>query len=158
MIKDHRYGVSAVHKDITRPSPQSIGARYGALTALAAVAAFYIILELHGVTCPIRFLTGVSCAGCGMSRAWLSLLRLDLAAAFRFHPLFWLPVPAAVLLLARRRIPRRVFRAGLVLCIALFLIVYLIRLFLPGQIVVFNPSEGLLWRLAVRLRDMWRLK
>lgn len=128
------------------------------LTALAAVAALYVALELVGITCPIRFLTGVSCAGCGMSRAWLSLLRLDLAVAVRFHPLFWLPVPAAVLLLIRRRIPRRVFRAGLVLCIALFLTVYLIRLFLPGQIVVFAPSEGLFWRLAVRLRDLWRLK
>ena len=45
-----------------------------------------------------------------MSRAWLSLLRGDLAAAFAFHPLFWLPVPAAALLLFQRRLPKRVFR------------------------------------------------
>ena len=49
------------------------------IQALAAVALFYIVIESLGVTCPILFLTGISCAGCGMSRAWLSLLRLDLA-------------------------------------------------------------------------------
>ena len=87
-----------------------------------------------------------SCAGCGMSRAWLSLLRLDFAGAFRFHPLFWLPVPAAALLL-RPRLPKRVFTVGLALCGALFLLVYLIRLVLPGEIVVFAPQEGLIWRL-----------
>ena len=58
------------------------------IQALAAVALFYIVIESLGVTCPILFLTGISCAGCGMSRAWLSLLRLDLAGAFAFHPLF----------------------------------------------------------------------
>lgn len=133
-----------------RPAPERMPGRDD-LTAVAAIALLYVVLELLGVTCPIRFLTGVSCAGCGMSRAWLSLLRLDLAGAVRFHPLFWLPVPAAALLLARRRIPRRLFRAGLAVCAALFLSVYLIRLFLPGEIVVFAPSQGLIWRLLSRI-------
>lgn len=127
------------------------GARRDGVTAAAAVVLLYVVMELLGITCPIRFLTGISCAGCGMSRAWLSLLRLDFAAAVQFHPLFWLPVPAAALLLFRRRLPRRVFQGGLTLCAALFLIVYLIRLFQPGEIVVFAPSQGLIWRLASRL-------
>ncbi len=116
------------------------------VSALAGIALLYLLIESLGVTCPIRFLTGISCAGCGMSRAWLSLLRLDFAGAFRFHPLFWLPVPAAALLL-RPRLPKRVFTVGLALCGALFLLVYLIRLVLPGEIVVFAPQEGLIWRL-----------
>ena len=113
------------------------------VSALAGIALLYLLIESLGVTCPIRFLTGISCAGCGMSRAWLSLLRLDFAGAFRFHPLFWLPVPAAALLL-RPRLPKRVFTVGLALCGALFLLVYLIRLVLPGEIVVFAPQEGLI--------------
>ena len=43
------------------------------VSALAGIALFYVLIESLGVTCPIRFLTGISCAGCGMSRAWLSL-------------------------------------------------------------------------------------
>ena len=79
------------------------------VSALAGIALLYLLIESLGVTCPIRFLTGISCAGCGMSRAWLSLLRLDFAGALRFHPLFWLPIPAAALLLLRPRLPKRVF-------------------------------------------------
>lgn len=121
------------------------------LQALAAVALFYAFIELLGVTCPIRFLTGVSCPGCGMSRAWLAALRLDWQAAFAFHPLFLLPVPAAGLLLFRRRIPKPVFRWSMGFICALFLIVYIARILTPGNtIAVFDPSQGLIWRLASR--------
>lgn len=117
------------------------------VSALAGIVLLYVLLESLGITCPIRFLTGISCAGCGMSRAWLSLLRLDLAGALYYHPLFWLPIPAAALLLFRRRLPKRVFTVGLSLCGVLFVLVYFIRLGLPGDIVVFAPHEGLIWRL-----------
>lgn len=117
------------------------------LRALGGIVLFYVVIESLGVTCPILYLTGISCAGCGMSRAWLSLLRLDLAGAVYYHPLFWLPVPAAALLLLRRRLPKRVFAAGLTLCGVLFILVYFIRLAMPGEIVVFAPQEGLVWRL-----------
>lgn len=115
--------------------------------ALGTIALFYLLIESLGVTCPIRFLTGISCAGCGMSRAWAALLRLDLSTALRMHPLFWLPIPAAALLLDRDHISEKVRRAGLAVCVGLFGIVYFVRLFLPGDVVVFAPQEGLLWRL-----------
>lgn len=119
------------------------------LKALAAIALLYLAIESLGVTCPILYLTGIACAGCGMSRAWLSLLRLDLAGAFAFHPLFWLPVPAAALLLLRRKLPERLFRWGISLVCVLFFSVYLIRLFSPeNEIVVFQPAEGLIGRLV----------
>lgn len=64
--------------------------RTQAVAATAAVVVLYVVLENLGITCPIKFFTGISCAGCGMSRAWLSVLRLDMAGAFRYHPLFLL--------------------------------------------------------------------
>ena len=119
------------------------------LRSLAAIALFYAAIEALGVTCPILFLTGVSCAGCGMSRAWLALLRGDAAGAFAFHPLFWLPVPAAALLCFRRRIPRRAFRGGMAIVCVLFLAVYLVRLLcMEDPVVVFQPEKGLIGRLA----------
>jgi len=118
------------------------------IMAVLAIVLFYAGLEAIGITCPILFLTGVSCAGCGMSRAWMALLRLDVAAAFRYHPLFWLPVPAAAAWLFRKRIPRKVWRALAALLCALFLGVYLARLFSPEDtVVVWEPSRGLLCRL-----------
>lgn len=92
------------------------------IEAVAVIGLFYLGLEALGITCPILFLTGISCAGCGMSRAWMALLRLDVSAAFQYHPLFWLPVPAGIALLCRRRIPRRVGKVLLIaLCVVLLL-------------------------------------
>ena len=31
----------------------------------------------------------VPCFGCGMTRAFVSALRLDFASAFSYHPMFW---------------------------------------------------------------------
>ncbi len=119
------------------------------LRALGGIVLFYVVIESLGVTCPILYLTGISCAGCGMSRAWLSLLRGDLAAAFAFHPLFLLPVPAAALLLFQRRLPRQVFRWGMGVVCALFLVVYLVRLlWLEDPVAVCEPSQGLIGRLV----------
>lgn len=43
--------------------------------------------------CPIKQITGIECPACGMTRAVISLCRLDFAAAFNYHPLvFLLPV------------------------------------------------------------------
>lgn len=117
------------------------------IKAVAAIFLFYAVIELFGVTCPIRFVTGISCAGCGMSRAWLSLLRLDFSAAFHYHPLFWLPVPAALLFWFRNRVPQWLYRGGLGAAAGLFAAVYVIRLF-DGKdpIVTFAPGEGILYQ------------
>lgn len=62
----------------------------GMVSAIAAVVILYIVLECFGITCPIKFITGVSCAGCGMSRAWLACLRLVLKRHFIIiHCLFF---------------------------------------------------------------------
>lgn len=124
------------------------------LKAVLIIAALYAGMMLVGITCPIRFLTGISCAGCGMTRAWFSLLRLDLSASFSYHPLFWLPIPAAVLLLCRRRIPKVLFQTALSAVIVLFLAVYAVRLLSPEDtVVVFAPEEGLLWRIISLVRS-----
>jgi len=120
---------------------------------LLGIAGFYWVLGLLGITCPIKFLTGISCPGCGMTRAWLSLLRLDLAGAVAYHPLFWLPVPALALYVLRQRLPRALVWSGGALICGLFCIVYFYRLLSsasPG-VVVFAPEEGLLFRLWIGL-------
>lgn len=121
------------------------------LRTIAAIVLFYVVIEAFGVTCPILYLTGISCAGCGMSRAWMALLRGDPAGAFAFHPLFWLPVPAAALLLFRDRLPPRAFRWGAGTVCALFLVVYLVRMLAPEDpVVVFQPWQGLVGRTVSR--------
>lgn len=122
------------------------------IRALVIIALFYGGMQLAGITCPIRFLTGVSCAGCGMSRAWLALLRLDFAAAWGYHPLFWLPVSVALVLLLRHRLPKWLTRAVVAVACVLLLIVYAIRMLQPDNtIVVFAPETGLIYRVFDQL-------
>lgn len=61
----------------------------GALATVAAIAVFYILAQRGiGIPCLLRSVTGLQCPGCGNSRAALALLRLDIAAAFGYNPLF----------------------------------------------------------------------
>ena len=119
------------------------------LGAALAVVLLYVGMEALGVTCPIRFFTGVSCAGCGVARAWLALLRGGLRAAWNYHPLFWLPIPTAGLFLLRRRIPRRALMGAIWTGAALFLLVYALRMADPGDsVVTFAPRTGFFYRIV----------
>ncbi len=58
------------------------------LLITAAVLLFAVLLYLSPISCPFLAVTGVRCFGCGMTRALLSALRLDFAAAFSYHFMF----------------------------------------------------------------------
>ena len=120
------------------------------IKTISIILVFYIVIESIGITCPIKFLTGVSCAGCGMSRAFLSALKLDFISAFHFHPLFWLVIPAILLFIFKNKIP--FFKVCFIFIVTLFIIVYLIRMFQPNDnIVVFNPKSGFIYQVIHKL-------
>lgn len=124
------------------------------LGAVAAIAALYIGMECLGITCPIRFFTGISCAGCGMSRAWLSFLQGDIRSAFYYHPLFLLVIPGALLFLLRSKMNRKLFWQETGTLCGIFLVVYIIRLLNPSDVIVTcAPSEGLIWRILSMVKS-----
>ena len=90
-----------------------------------------LVLHATGIGCPIKFLTGISCPGCGMTRAWLSALALDFGHAIAYHPLYW-SVPVLVLLaLVGSSVWHKIRRVVFFLTLVAFLGVWLIRLALP---------------------------
>jgi hypothetical protein len=103
--------------------------------------------------CLFRTVTHIPCPGCGMTHAFLAAFRLDFADAFRWHPLFPLvmfmiagyAICLAVYLFRRRKNITRIrpaeigamsrglaenlaVQVALVLYAALFMGVYLIRM------------------------------
>lgn len=52
---------------------------------LGVVGLFYAL----GISCVFQRLLGIPCPGCGMTRAVLAALRLNLKGAFGYHPMFW---------------------------------------------------------------------
>ncbi len=115
---------------------------------IAGVIILYVVLEGLGITCPIRYLTGISCCGCGMSRAWINALQLNFAEAFSYHPLFFLPPVCLIVWLVQDHIPRKVYTGFWAVCVVLFFLVYFVRMADPADtVVVFNISEGLIYRI-----------
>lgn len=122
------------------------------IEAFLTIIFFYLIIEALGVTCPILYLTGISCAGCGMSRAWLSVLHGDFSAAFHYHPLFWFMIPIVLLFIFRRLFSSRTKNILLITVCSIFIVTYLIRMFVfPNEIVYFRPQSGLIGRILTFL-------
>ena len=69
----------------------------GKLTDLLAIAAVVAAFYLLDLPCIFQALFQIPCPGCGMTRAYISLIRFDLPAAFAYHPMFW-SVPVLILL------------------------------------------------------------
>lgn len=87
------------------------------LVGLALVAAFLswlgpVLAETWPILCPFRFLTQLSCPGCGMGRACIALAQGNLAGAWHYHPFAFFLVPLALGLACS---PRRCGRAWLAL-------------------------------------------
>ena len=80
--------------------------------------------EVTGSICLIRGLTGVPCPSCGMSRAIISVINGDIITAFKFHPLFWLPFVALLLIVLKRSF----FKQILIGAIILIMLVYILRM------------------------------
>jgi Protein of unknown function (DUF2752) len=68
------------------------------------------VLATGIVRCPTAFVFGIPCPSCGTTRAARALLDLDVAGAFRIHPVA--PVVLAVLALLALRAVALVWRRG----------------------------------------------
>lgn len=126
--------------------------RIEVITSVAAVVVLYVILESFGVTCPIKYITGISCAGCGMSRAWIALLHFNIHEAFMYHPLFFLLPVVVIVMLLKSKINIKFYKIFMFTMAGAFVIVYLYRMFIgTGDIVVFEPQNNILFRIIRKL-------
>ena len=116
--------------------------RYQDLLLVAVVLAVYVHLSfVLTVKCPFRWLTGISCPGCGISRALLALVKLDLAAAWQAHPMIFYLIPVApVLLIAYLRKAKKLRETLLWITAGLMIAVYLYRL-----LVLHSPALAADW-------------
>ncbi len=108
----------------------------------------YIILNLLHIGCPIKFTTGISCPGCGMTRSVFSVVHLDINKAFHFHPLFFLvPIMFCVFIFEAFLKPKFV-KIIWFLLILTFIIIYINRLFFTdNDVVSIDISSGIVIKL-----------
>ena len=107
-----------------------------------------VILYMKWVGCPIRFMTGIPCAGCGMTRAWKAVLRLNFKEAHYYHPLYPLPLVVAAVFLLRKRIPPLFYKYIMYTAIALFIGVYLYRIRCGDDVLTIEIQKGIIFQIV----------
>ena len=104
-----------------------------------------IVLLFGFIGCPFRKLFGISCLGCGMSRAWISALQFNFVKAFIYHPL-WI-LPAVYVLSYLFLYDTKAYNIICTVMVIMFFVVYFIRLAEHDPVVAFNIKEGLVPKL-----------
>jgi len=108
------------------------------------IVILYGVLFGLGITCPIKWLTGISCPGCGMTRACVSALTLQFSQAFFYHPL-WVALPFVLIAWVVLSVMKRKTAAQVLLFVSCgaMLAVWVYRIcFLDGDVVTFRPADG----------------
>ena len=111
-------------------------------------AAVIIIFFLY--KCPFEYIFGIPCPGCGMTRAFIALLKLNFTEAFYFHPLF--PIVIIVLIFAVLdyfkifAFSRKVKDIATIVIPFIFIAIYFIRLFGGSPIVQTDFAGSLIGR------------
>ena len=122
------------------------------IASIIAVILLYGAFKLLGFGCPIKLVTGISCAGCGMTRAWEAMFHFHIEEAFYYHPLFFLPIVFGTWWIFRNKLYPKVYKLGIITMAMLFLTVYVIRLINPANTVIeINIKNGLIYHIFNKL-------
>lgn len=116
--------------------------------AFLFVLAFLVLIGIYSLTgCPIKRITGIPCPGCGMSRAWRSVLTFHFKDAFLFHPLWSVPLIVLFLVLKDHKDPLVSHPKFMNFLIVLFLFTYIIRIIMHDPIVTWNIDRGIIYHI-----------
>ena len=117
----------------------------------------YVILYFVGLAaCPFKAILGITCPGCGITRALFSLISLDFASAFFYHPLWpaFFIVAFLMIFFHAKKMMKAFEITGILAGVAAFA-VYFYRLFFTDSFVVeWNIEGGLLYRSITGLIEM----
>lgn len=123
-----------------------------------SLAAFLLLAWLlTHTTCVFRSTIGIPCPGCGLSRAFILLLRGQWQQALHFHPLFWLVPPVTVIwaglsIFMPKKLASPWLNRLLIVIGLLFIAVYVYRM-----IIFFPDTEPMVYNSASVLGRLWRL-
>lgn len=116
------------------------------------IGLLYLVMAIFSVGCPLRFLSGIPCPGCGMTRAVWYALQLDFVSAWYYHPLFFLTPLIVLLFLFESYVPPKFIRSFRGSIIVIFLLTYLLRLcFVHSEVARIDIPSGAVLRLFYQI-------
>ncbi len=110
-----------------------------------------VVFVIFIYRCPLKFVSGISCPGCGMSRALISLISFDFKEAFYYHPLWPLLIICIVLIIINIIKPNVFSKKSktiftIAVCV-IFILVYVIRIVLKDEVIRPEFDESLIYRI-----------
>lgn len=123
-------------------------------TVMIIIALGTGIFYLTDVQCMFKYVIGIPCPGCGLTRAWLSFLKGHYLQALWWHPLFWLvPVLIGVQLFIKPKSRKArkyhlIFWIGMGILVIGFYIVRMVNMF-PNEPPMDYRKESVLGKLLV---------
>lgn len=103
-----------------------------AVVLVAVLAVLAVLLVTDHYMCPFKFITGIPCPACGMTRACLAVAHGDFPASFYYHPLWPVIVPTVLAEILDGfgiiRIPPKFNNIWLCIAGVLLLVCYIVRM------------------------------
>lgn len=113
-----------------KPKTKTLIIKY--LSIIGAITLYIVLMNvIFGSSCLIKNLIHFPCPFCGMTRAHLSALSLDLITALRYHPMFFIGLPFLALVLFEENFTGKLKKISNITVTTiglLFILVYVIRL------------------------------
>lgn len=122
-----------------------------------AISLLIVVSLVFKLGCPIRIFTGFSCPGCGITRAWISVLKGELVNAFYYHPLFMAAPFVAAAILFDEKLPRKALNIFWWIIAVLFIGCYIIRIVTGSEVLVFDFGSGIIGRVILQIYKWLKL-
>ena len=74
--------------------------KYSVILGIAAAYLIFVLCTGLGIPCLFYEITGLKCPGCGISKMFISLIKLDVVSAFWHNPFLFITGPFLVAYLA----------------------------------------------------------
>ena len=118
-----------------------------ALPAVLLLLVWYVPQIFFHHYCPVVLITGFPCPGCGLTRAFVSLVKLDIAGAADYNPAIFLWVPLIVATIYLRYVRGKsikVLLLPLIFVYVITIVIYVLRMkyMFPGKApLVYEPDN-----------------
>lgn len=95
---------------------------------IMGIILFYIgFQKLFPIGCPFKYFLHIPCAGCGMTRAWQSVMMGDFSKAFYYHPMYFTVPFIGGMIIFSDVFPEEVITYFWYIIASLFAVIYGIR-------------------------------
>lgn len=71
------------------------------LFIFAIIGIYFVLSTIFNITCPIMYLTKVPCPTCGMTKAIMALVQLDIKGYVEYNSMAFFMITAVILLIHR---------------------------------------------------------